>query len=55
MNSLSDILGMIATEAAEAIEERAGIRYYKTDRPITPIHFGLEIIEEENGTYTWVE
>ncbi len=51
MLSVESLLGIIATEVLEGdINENPSTAY---DLP--PIKFNLELIENPDGTYTWVE
>lgn len=67
MNSIDDILGMIATDSVEeGVGGRENESVYINDsylhnkigkkyENLPPINFDLELVEKEDGSYAWVE
>ncbi|MFA5174444.1 MAG: hypothetical protein WC438_04660 [Candidatus Pacearchaeota archaeon] len=57
MISLRALLGMVETEAVEAIHEsRANDSSYKPKPDnLPPINYRLELIQKPNESYEWVE
>ena len=68
MNSLQELLDMVVTEAVEgpevpedhadgasSIDNNRPEQYPLSETELPPIRFDLELIQERDGTYRWVE
>jgi hypothetical protein len=58
MISIDSLLGMVATEAAEAIEESRRENpqpRQTTANDLPPINYKLELVQDSDGNLYWVE